>query len=145
MSTAEPEFSSLANVQQIQNDENSYFFVTTDNLTGYGLIDADWKDIPSMMYSGGLLDMHAHSNMNGIIYSPGPLEWEPGNSSYDAGKTQGHLSYITGSIITGYGQYTKNKRSMDRYVIVFDKQAVDNISTRNVTIILRQHSWQELR
>ncbi len=145
MSSAEPEFANRAAVQTIQTNEDDYFFVTTDSLTGYGLIDADWRDIPSTMYSGGLLDMHAHSNMNGIIYSPGPLEWEPGNSKYDAGKTQGHLSYVSGSIISGFGQYTKNKRAMDRYVIVFEKQAVDNITARNVVVILRQHSWQELR
>jgi type II secretory pathway pseudopilin PulG len=142
MSSFEPEFANLANVQTIQNNQRRYFFVTTDAATGYGLIDADWKDIPSMMYSGGLLDMHAHSNMNGIIYSPGPLEWEPGNSTYDTGV---HLSYISGSIITGYGQYTKNNNSAHRYIIVFDKQAVDNVNSNALTIILRRFAWQELK
>ena len=142
MSAADVGFTARAEVFALQQSEDDYFFVTPDVQTGYGLMDSDWKDIPATMYSGGLLDMHAHSNMNGIIYTPGPLEWEPGNSSYDGGV---HMSYVTGSIITGYGQYTKNKSASDRYIMVFDKQAVDNITVRNITVILRKHSWQELR
>ncbi|MDX8402340.1 MAG: hypothetical protein R8K47_06900, partial [Mariprofundaceae bacterium] len=59
--------------------------------TAYPLLTSDWRDIPAEMYVGGLLDMHAHSNINGIVYTPGPLEWEPGNSSY--GGDSNHYSY----------------------------------------------------
>ena len=132
----------LATVQGIQDNSGKFYAVTADPVTGYGLLDYNWQDIPSTMYSGGLLDMHAHSNMNGIIYTPGPLEWEPGNSNYDTGV---HLSYISGSIITGYGAYTKNKTTKDRYVLVYDQQAVDNINVNQVVIVLRRYNWQMLQ
>jgi len=128
-------------VQGIQDGENQYFNVTQDAATGYGLLDSKWRDIPATMYSGGLLDMHAHSNMNGIIYTPGPLEWEPGNSGYDTGI---HISYVNGSIITGYGAYTKNKTSNDRYVLVYDQQAVDNINVNQGSILLLRYDHQGL-
>ncbi|WP_038246747.1 hypothetical protein [Ghiorsea bivora] len=130
-----------AAVQGFQGNESMYFNVTQDNATGYAVLDSKWRDIPATMYSGGLLDMHAHSNMNGIIYTPGPLEWEPGNSSYDTGI---HMSYVNGSIITGYGAFTKNKTSDDRYVLVYDQQAVDNINVNQGTIVLRRYDYQAL-
>jgi hypothetical protein len=130
-----------AAVQGFQGDEAKYFYVTQDTTTGYGVLDSKWRDIPATMYSGGLLDMHAHSNMNGIIYTPGPLEWEPGNSGYDTGI---HISYVNGSIITGYGAYAKNKTADDRYVLVYDQQAVDNINVNSGTIVLRRYDYQAL-
>jgi len=132
----------LATVQGIQANSGLFYGITEDPVTGYAVMDYDWLDIPSTMYSGGLLDMHAHSNMNGIIYTPGPLEWEPGNSSYDTGV---HLSYVSGSIITGYGAYTKNQSADDRYVLVFDMQAVDNINVNQAVILLRRYNWQMLQ
>ena len=130
-----------ATVQGFQNDEGKYFNVTQDAATGYGVLDSAWQDIPATMYSGGLLDMHAHSNMNGIIYTPGPLEWEPGNSGYDTGV---HMSYVNGSIITGFGAFTKNATADDRYVLVYDQQAVDNINVNQSTIVLRRYDYQAL-
>jgi len=130
-----------SNIQNLESEESTYFNITQDPYTGYGLLDSKWIDIPSTMYSGGLLDMHAHSNMTGIIYTPGPLEWEPGNSDYDTGV---HMSYVNGSIITGFGAFTKNQGADDRYVIVFDMQAVDNINVNNQTIVMRRYDWQML-
>ncbi|MDQ6989132.1 MAG: hypothetical protein Q9M19_04555, partial [Mariprofundaceae bacterium] len=126
----------------LEQNQGKYFFVTEDATTGYGLLDGAWQDIPTQMYSGGLLDMHAHSNMNGIIYTPGPLEWEPGNSNYDTGV---HMSYVTGSIITGYGSYTKNRSADDRYILVYDAHAVDNIATSSMVVVLRRYDWQLLQ
>ncbi len=111
--------------------------------TGYPMLSSAWRDIPAEMYVGGLLDMHAHSNINGIVYTPGPLEWEPGNSSY-AGDSN-HYSYINGAIITGFGGYLKNKKPDGRYVLVYAIEAVDNINTSNTQVVMQRFGRQLLR
>ncbi|MDQ7002427.1 MAG: hypothetical protein Q9N02_07030, partial [Ghiorsea sp.] len=131
----------LAAVQAIQAKESSYIRVTQDATTGYGVLDSKWRDIPAVMYSGGVLDMKAHTNMNGIIYTPGPLGWGLGVSNYDTGI---HMSYINGSIITGYGTFTNNASANDRLVLVYDQQAVDNINLNQSTIVLRRYNHQVL-
>ncbi len=114
-----------------------------DVSSGWPLLTSRWRDIPAEMYVGGLLDMHAHSNINGIVYTPGPLEWEPGNSNY-AGDSN-HYSYINGAIITGFGGYLKNKVQQARYVLVYANEAVDNINTANIRVVMRRYARQLLK
>ncbi|MDX8403672.1 MAG: hypothetical protein R8K54_04610 [Mariprofundaceae bacterium] len=89
-----------------------------------------------------MLDMHAHANINGVVYTPGPLEWEPGNSKY--GFNDHHMAYINGAIITGFGAYVKNKVIDGRYVLVYSNDAVDNINTANSTSTPVRFAWQAL-
>ncbi|MDQ6959031.1 MAG: pilus assembly PilX N-terminal domain-containing protein [Mariprofundaceae bacterium] len=114
-------------VQKLEANVDKYFYVDDTDPSGYGLLTDQWRDIPGEMYVGGLLDMHAHANINGLVYTPGPLEWEPGNSNY--GGNSNHMAYINGAIITGFGAYVKNKVTNGRYVLVYSNDAVDNINT----------------
>ncbi len=124
----------LADIKAAQND---YFYVTTDSSTGYGLLDGRWKDIPAMIYAGGLVDTHEHNNVSGIIYTPGPLEWE-------TGKISGGTGYVVGAIITGFGSFNENKQKA-KQIFVYDNQAVDNINTTKAGIVLRRSAWQDLK
>jgi hypothetical protein len=124
-------------VATIQAEQSEYFFITEDATTGYGIIDSEFADLPSLTYSGGLIDSHQYGNIGGILYTPGPLEWEPGN--------KGGLSYIAGSVVTGFGLYNKAGGDKAHVVYVFDPQAGDNIAIEVTTLTMRRHGWQELK
>lgn len=124
------------NLTNIKDGQALYFYITPDSGSGYGLLDGSWRDIPAMIYAGGLVDTHEHNNVSGIIYTPGPLEWE-------TGKISGGTGYVTGAIITGFGQFTENSQ-VAKQVYVYDNQAVDNINTTQTNIVLRRYAWQEL-
>ena len=140
--TLDPGFAKASTIEGAETTNHDYFYVESGP-GGYPLLTAKWKDIPAEMYVGGLLDMHAHSNINGLVYTPGPLEWEPGNSSY--GGNSNHLSYINGSIITGFGAYLKNKVPNGRYVLVYANEAVDNINKNTSTLVMRRFARMEVR
>ncbi len=129
-------------VQGLEANVSSFFYVDDTHPSGYGLLTEKWQDIPGEMYVGGLLDMHAHANINGLVYTPGPLEWEPGNSGY-AGNDY-HMAYINGAIITGYGAYVKNKVPNGRYVLVYSNDAVDNINASTTTSTPVRFARQQL-
>jgi len=138
--TSDAGFASAAALEAVQS---SYFNVKKDPTTGYALLEESWKDLPGEMYVGGLLDMHAHANICGVVYTPGPLEWEPGNSSY--ANNDNHLAYINGAIITGYGSYVKNKVADARYVVSYANDSVDNINTLSSVIVMKRFARQELK
>ncbi len=121
----------------IQASQNDYFRITRDTTTGYGILDSDFADLPAIAYSGGLIDTHSYSNVGGILYTPGPLEWEPGN--------KGGLGYVAGSVITGMGVYNKSGGDKAHQVFVFDPQAVDNIATMTTSLAMLRYAWQELK
>jgi hypothetical protein len=51
-----------------------------------------FEDIPTYLYSGGLIDMHSHVNVSGLVYVPQGMELE----AKDAGISR---QYISGAII----------------------------------------------
>jgi len=74
--------------------------------------------------------------MCGIMYTPGPLEWGSDNA----------LSYINGSIITGYGMAVAylGRGQDSHYLLVYDMQSVDNATTSLLAIKLRRYDGQRL-
>ncbi|MDX8397055.1 MAG: hypothetical protein R8K49_01920 [Mariprofundaceae bacterium] len=126
-----------ATVQGYQDNQADYFTITKD-ASGYGVLDSAFKDLPSLTYSGGLVDTHSFNNVSGILYTPGPLEWE-------TGKSVGNLGYVTGAVITGMGAYNQNNGGKGRMAYVFDPVATDNINTSNPPVLsMRRYAWQEL-
>ncbi|MDX8389504.1 MAG: pilus assembly PilX N-terminal domain-containing protein [Mariprofundaceae bacterium] len=115
----------------------SPFFKITKHSSGYGTLDSKFKDIPALCYSGGLIDTHSYNNVSGILYTPGPLEWETGN--------QGGKGYVNGAVIVGFGLYNKNAGGAGHQVYVFDPVATDNINKdAGSLIVMRRYGWQEL-
>ncbi len=60
----------------------------------------DFEDIPTYMYTGGLIDMHDHVFISGLLYVPQALELEAKNSNGYAA-----YQYIIGSIVVRDGFY----------------------------------------
>ena len=50
--------------------------VLTEPLTYENIVDNDNDDVPVYLYSGGLVDMHSHVNISGLVYVPQALELE---------------------------------------------------------------------
>jgi Tfp pilus assembly protein PilX len=133
----------FAAAASLETDQNKYFIIKKDPTTGYGLLDETWKDLPGEIYAGGIIDMHTHANIGGVVYTPGALDWEPGNSDY--ANNDNHLAYISGAIITGYGSYVKNKVTDARYVVSYGSDSVDNLNTLVQVIAMTRYARQELK
>lgn len=147
-SMADAGYASTADVQNLEDGEAAYFH-GSKVLSGVGKdyiwMDSAWADIPSMIYSGGLIDSHSHANVSGVIYTPGPLEWGVGKENYDYQNSgAGGLSYVSGAIITGMGMAIKYGGIESREVFVFDSQSVDNVAANQSSIVLRRYDWQAL-
>jgi len=120
-------------------DQGRYFYVDGSDPSGYGLMTSAWKDIPAQMYAGGLVDIHHVTNISGVTYTPGPLEWETGNNSLTLPPT----GYFNGAIITGFGAFMENKGKASA-VLVYDNQSVDNLSVNTTTIVMRRYAREGL-
>ena len=129
------------------------------NVTGVGAnarVDQNFGDIPSEMYSGGLVDMHHAVNISGVVYTPDMLEFEQkkkgiqgttnGNNG-GAGGPQAALQYINALVISGGGVYMKDETggTNARTVIAYDDTSIDNLPTNNDTLTLGRKYWQELK
>ena len=128
-------FDIVADAQEFLGQEDRYFSITPDAGSGYGVMDANFRDLPSLTYSGGLLDTHQSNNVSGIVYTPSALEWETAN--------KGGIGYISGAVITGLGMYNKAK-GRAKQIYVFDPQTVDNVNTQNTTTIMLRFRHQVL-
>lgn len=58
-----------------------------------------FEDIPTYLYSGGLIDMHDHVNISGLVYVPQGMELEAKNSSKWSGYVGPTRQYINGAVI----------------------------------------------
>ena len=128
-------FDLAADAQEYLNKEEDFFHITADPTTGYGVMDASFRDLPALAYSGGLLDTHQSNNVSGIVYTPSALEWETAN--------KGGIGYIVGAVITGLGMYNKAK-GRAKQIYVFDPQTVDNVNTQNTATIMVRFRHQVL-
>lgn len=142
-----------ANVGDIQAASASYFQVDEDATTGYGELNASFRDIPALIFSGGRIALNYHLNLSGITYTAGGIEWAAGGVGCDPDRG---LSYVIGAEVTGFGSYTRNDGTTSptvpdgcfndaRFAIAYDPVAVDYINTnQSAVIIMRTYGWQEL-
>ncbi|MBL1275294.1 MAG: hypothetical protein COB30_004345, partial [Ectothiorhodospiraceae bacterium] len=72
--------------------------MTADNVR-----DGGFEDLPTYLYSGGLIDMHGHVNISGLLYVPQAMELEAKDSG---APTQ---QYVSGAIIVRDGFYIEAK------------------------------------
>ena len=129
-------FARAKDKSDIKAKRKDYYYVTP-HASGYGLVDAKFKDIPAQIYVGGLIDIHKHNNVSGLVYTPGPLEWETGNFA-------GATGYLNGAVITGFGLYVESAGTT-KVILVYDNQASDNIATGGTKVSVRRFAWQELK
>lgn len=78
--------------------------VTTGIPSANDLRSAKFEDIPVYLYSGGLIDMHSHVNISGLLYVPQAMEMEALNNSLSGQGITTH-QYINGAIVVRDGFY----------------------------------------
>lgn len=79
-------------------------------------------DLPALIYSIGVVDLHGNLNISGVCYTPSYMEIE--------NKADGQTQYIRGSLIMGNGIYYENTHASTS-IISFDPGAVDALATLN--------------
>jgi len=62
-----------------------------------------FEDIPALLYTGGLVDMHHHVNVSGLVYVPQSIELEQ--------KTSDGIQYVAGAIMVRDGFYVEGNTS----------------------------------
>jgi hypothetical protein len=93
---------------------------STINIAPYQSFTAA-DDLPALIYSIGVVDLHGSLNISGVCYTPSYMEIE--------NKTSGGTQYIKGSVIMGNGIYYENTSSGAKSIISFDPAAVDSLAT----------------
>ena len=94
---------------------------TNINITskGFANVTPD-EDLPALLYSIGILDIHGNANISGVMYTPSFFEIE--------NKADNQLQYFKGTLICGLGIYYENTKKSTS-VISFEPKAIDAIAT----------------
>lgn len=77
-------------------------------------------DLPALLYTIGVVDLHNSLNICGAMYTPSYMEIE--------NKHDGDTQYINGELIMGNGIYLENN-SAATTVVTYDPRAVQNLAT----------------
>jgi hypothetical protein len=77
-------------------------------------------DLPALMYTIGILDIHGNANISGVVYTPSFMEIE--------NKQDGQTQYFKGSLIAGGGVYFENLKDATS-IISYDGNALDRVAT----------------
>ena len=77
-------------------------------------------DLPAMMNSIGMVDIHGPANVCGVCYTPSYMEIE--------NKQNSQTQYFKGTMIMGWGIYYENN-SKATSVISYDANAIQNLAT----------------
>ena len=78
------------------------------------------EDLPALLYSIGVLDIHGNANVSGVVYTPSNMEIE--------NKQSGQIQYFKGSLINGLGIFFENNQAATS-IISFDARTIDSIAT----------------
>jgi hypothetical protein len=96
------------------------------NISPYGYVNfTAFDDLPALVYSIGVVDIHGPVDISGVCYTPSYMEIE--------NKTSGATQYFKGSLIMGNGIYYENTTPGATSIISFDPAAVDALATLNAT------------
>ena len=77
----------------------------THILTEADIRKASFQDIPAFMYSGGIVGIHHHANISGLVYIPQAFDLEQNGLVKDNKTFIPSLQYINGAIIVRDGFY----------------------------------------
>jgi hypothetical protein len=70
----------------------------TGKITTNDVRNPMFEDIPAYMYTGGLIDMHSHVNIAGLVYVPQGMELEAKNS-FSVASLKPTRQYVIGAVI----------------------------------------------
>jgi len=90
-----------------------------------------WEDLPALSFAGGVLDMHGHANISGMLYTPDSGEIEAKKEKYAA------FQYVNGAMLIGNGIWLEDGGTGDYSMIAvtFNSDTFDQLrAAAQVTI-----------
>ena len=94
---------------------------TNANIVPKGFINfTSNEDLPALMYSTGVLDIHGACNISGVCYTPSFMEIE--------NKQAGQIQYFKGSLIMGSGIIFDNQ-TVSTSIVSYDSNAINYLAT----------------
>ena len=95
---------------------------TNINIVPYGYTNfTAIDDLPALVYTVGVVDLHGPLNICGVMYTPSYMEIE--------NKQPNQTQYIKGCVIMGNGIYYENNSKGSTSIISYDNNAVDALAT----------------
>jgi hypothetical protein len=92
------------------------------NIVPYGYQNFTTNDdLPALVYTVGVVDLHGPLNICGAMYTPSYMEIE--------NKQPNQTQYIKGCVIMGNGIYYENNQKGSTSIISYDNNAVDALAT----------------
>jgi hypothetical protein len=88
-------------------------------LTGYESF-GPYEDMPALMYSGGIVDIHHEANVSGVVYTPDFVEIEQK-------KKNNEVQYINGAVFAGNGIFLESNTCSGGIGVVYDPDTLDNL------------------
>ncbi len=105
------------------NDVGTYASGSKDprgkTLSGYESF-GPYEDMPALMYSGGIVDIHHEANISGVVYTPDFVEIEQK-------KKNNEVQYINGAIFAGNGIYLESNDCSGGIGVVYDPDTLDSL------------------
>ena len=86
-------------------------------LSGYESF-GPYEDMPALMYSGGIVDIHHEANISGVVYTPDFVEVEQK-------KKNNEVQYVNGAIFAGNGLYLESNDCSGGIAVVYDPDTLD--------------------
>jgi hypothetical protein len=93
------------------------------------------EDMPALMYSGGILDIHHEANISGVVYSPDFVEIEQK-------KKDNEVQYINGAVIGGAGIFLESNSCGGGIAVILDPDTFDNLKVNASLSAIKRASWK---
>ena len=95
-----------------------------------------YEDMPALMYSGGIVDIHHAANISGVVYTPNFIEIEQKTIADD------QVQYINGVVIAGNGIYLESRAGGGGIAVVYDPDTMDSLLVQAGSGSLAKSSWK---
>ncbi|MCZ6450360.1 MAG: hypothetical protein O6918_05780, partial [Deltaproteobacteria bacterium] len=94
-----------------------------------------YEDMPALMYSGGIVDIHHEANISGVVYSPDFVEIEQK-------KKDNEVQYINGAVIGGAGIFLESNSCGGGIAVILDPLTFDNLKVNASLAAIKRASWK---
>ena len=101
-------------VATIDNGSKDPRGVTLSGYESFG----KYEDMPALMYSGGIVDIHHEANISGVVYTPDFVEIEQK-------KKNNEVQYINGAVFAGNGIYLESNTCGGGIAVIYDPDTLD--------------------
>ncbi|MBI3815662.1 MAG: hypothetical protein HY279_14490 [Nitrospinae bacterium] len=96
------------------------------------------EDLPALMYTGGIVDIHHAANISGVVYTPNFVEIEQKQGI-------GEVQYINGAVVAGAGIFIESNNCGGGIGVVYDPDVLDNLNVTPSIGALKRLAWKRLK